>query len=229
MKISIIIPAFNEEEHIGSTIRMIKDRAVCKKKLQIIVVDGGSEDNTTAEAQRAGAKIVSASQTRRSVQMNEGARHADQEILYFLHADTHPPLHFDRIIAKKLSDGHKAGCFRLRFDSPHPLLHFYGWCTRFNIDSFRFGDQSLFVERKLFDALGGYRDGYRLLEGHEIVKRLKEKGAFALCNETVHTSPRKYEANGALRLQAVYVLIILLYKAGLEQSKLHALCKKWVQ
>lgn len=229
MDISVIIPVFNEEEFIFSTIREIRKRASNSRRLQIIVVDGGSTDGTVLEAKKAGVKIIRSFQKRRSVQLNEGAKAATADILYFLHADTKPPQNFDTLIYKSIEKGNTAGCFRLSFDHPHFLLRFYARCTWLDVDAFRYGDQSLFISQKMFDRIGGYRNDHIHMEDHEIVKRIKTAGqSFTILPALVTTSSRKYLANGMFRLQALYILIFVLYKAGLKQSTLHLLYLKLV-
>ena len=229
MNISIIIPTYNEAARIGDTIRMVKKRASDEISLQIIVADGRSSDKTVKKAKQAGAEVVPDIKKRRSVQMNAGSQQARHETLYFLHADTYPPLQFDRLINQSLQGQAVAGCFRLSFDSAHPLLNFYGWCTRFNVDAFRFGDQSLFIKRSVFESLNGFRDDYILLEDQDIVQRIKQNHPFMLLPQKVVTSARKYISNGPVRLQCIYAGIVMLYKLGLAQKKLHAVYKKLVK
>jgi len=225
MNISIIIPTYNEAARIGETIRMVKKRASDEISLQIIVADGGSSDETVKKAKQAGAEVIADIKKRRSVQMNAGAQQACHEILYFLHADTHPPPQFDRLIKQSLKGQPEAGCFRLSFDLDNALLNFYGWCTRFDVELFRFGDQSLFVRRSVFEKFNGFQDGYILLEDQDMVKRIKKNHTFALLPQRVVTSARKYICNGPVRLQCIYAGIVMLYKMGLAQQKLYYIYK----
>src|SRR5699024_12194073 len=91
-------------------------------------------------------------------------------VLYFLHADTLPPRNFALDILKSVKKGLNAGCFRLSFNSKHPLLQGYAWFTRFNADCFRFVDQSLFITHAAFDRAGGFREDHIEMEDQEIVR-----------------------------------------------------------
>ncbi|MDZ7772485.1 MAG: glycosyltransferase [Balneolaceae bacterium] len=160
MKLSVVIPVLDEEGVIGPTVRAVLERAT--EAPEIVVADGGSSDGTVREALEAGAGRVIQAPRGRARQMNAGASTAEGEVLYFLHADTLPPEGFDRQIASALASGCSAGCFRLSFRPSHPLLEIYAWFTRFDVDAFRFGDQSLYVTHRLFNRSGGFReDHYR--------------------------------------------------------------------
>ncbi|NGP77573.1 glycosyltransferase [Balneolaceae bacterium YR4-1] len=227
MKISVVIPAYNEEETIKETISSIRRHSAGHIK-EIIVVDGGSEDATVERVQETEACLVTSPAKGRSVQMNYGAEVATGDILYFLHADTIPPKNFDSNILKSVTNGAKAGCFQLSFDRDHPLLDFYAWCTRFNIDAFRFGDQSLFVSAETFASIGGFREDHIVMEDQELMKRLKKKFSFDLLSDAVLTSSRKYSDNGVLKLQLVFTLIFMLYQVGVSQTNLDLIYKKLI-
>lgn len=187
---------------------------------EIIVADGGSTDQTRRVAEKSGARVLHCGQRKRSHQLNSGAETAAGEILYFLHADSSPPPGFDKMIVQSVSSGYGAGCFRLKFDDSHPLLRFYGWCTRFDFDPFRFGDQTLFITRQLFMEIDGYRDDLIVMEDQEIIHRIRRKTDFRLLKKSVVTSARKYRKNGILRLQFIFGMIVLLYYGGARQETL---------
>lgn len=219
MKISVIIPTYNEADFITETIQNVRDRG--RKFLhEIIVADGGSSDQTLQKAEVADVRVTKSPQKGRASQMNYGARHAKGEMLYFLHADTLPPHGFDEAILQALKQGHDAGCFQLSFDEPHGLLQLYSRFTRFNIDAFRFGDQSLFITREAFQALQGFRDDHIVMEDQEIVRRIKRSHSFTILNDSVTTSARKYRKNGVVKLQFIFTLIFALYYLGLDQKNL---------
>jgi len=228
LKISIIIPALNEVQHIGPLVGLLKRDPSFPLVREIIVVDGNSEDGTASEARRAGALVVHSPQRGRASQMNLGAAQAQGEILYFLHADTVPPCEFAQQIWEAHARGYKTGCFRLKFDWSHWFLSFNSWFTRFNLNLLRFGDQSLFIERRIFDASGGFNSNMKIFEDQDIIDRACKKKQFVVLPNQVITSARKYRQNGPFRLQLAYFILYLFYKFGLSQQNLVRLYLKMV-
>jgi len=227
MNISVIIPAFNEADSISQTIKKVHQHSK-QHLLEIIVVDGGSTDQTIQKAKIAGTKVLKSPKKGRATQMNFGAKQARGEILFFLHADTHPPNHFDNSIKKAVIQGHQAGCFQLNFDDDHFMLRCYSWFTRFDIDLFRFGDQSLFIKKDAFHELQGFRENHIVMEDQEFVRRIKQKFPFIVLDEHVITSAQKYLDNGIVKLQLVFTFILLLYYIGIDQEKLVAIYKRFI-
>jgi rSAM/selenodomain-associated transferase 2 len=218
--ISVVIPTFNEAAQIRRTIQQVwlADREGLVR--EIIVVDGGSSDATLAIARSEGVRAVSCDLKGRAAQMNFGASLAAQEVLYFLHADTVPAAGFTTDIKRCLQRGGDAGCFILSFDHPHWFLKANCWFTRFDVDAFHYGDQSLFVRREHFDSVRGYCERHIVFEDYEIIKRLRKKGRFRVIQKPVITSARKYLDNGIFRMQGVFYLMYFLYKLGLSQPRL---------
>ncbi len=227
-RISIIIPTYNEEENIEQLLSAIKQRQT-GYVAEVIIADGVSEDSTVDIAKKCGAMVHICNHTGRGPQMNEGANLAKNPVLYFLHADSIPPPGFDSMIIHSLKSGSSAGCFRLRFDDDHPLLKFYAWFTRFSLTVFRFGDQSLFCEKRIFQEIGGFDESLAVLEDQDIVKRLKKKSAFKIIDHEVETSARKYRDNGVIWLQVVFTIIVSGYYLGVKQSTLAHLYKSLVE
>jgi len=226
--VSIIIPVLNEEEVISGLIAELEKRKG-ERSIEIIVADGGSVDGTATRAAEAGARLVRCRGKGRARQMNEGAEHASGKVLYFLHADTLPPFHFPIHIHNSVSQGADAGCYRLQFDEDHPLLRSFAWFTRFDLNWFRFGDQSLFIKREIFRDIGGFDESLKVMEDQEIVKRIRLRHKFHLMETSVITSARKYRMNGVLRLQLIFTLIFLLYYFGVKQDVLVSIYKDLIQ
>ncbi|MBL4652064.1 MAG: TIGR04283 family arsenosugar biosynthesis glycosyltransferase [Flavobacteriales bacterium] len=210
---SIIIPALNESGNLSQLLPYLQDNS--SEVTEIIVVDGGSEDNSVKIAKQCNVQILKTKRGR-AVQMNKGATIAKGKRLYFLHADTKPPKNFEKLILEANS---VSGCFRMKFDKNHWLLNFYSWFTRFNWKVCRGGDRSLFVNKTLFDKLNGFKE-VPLLEDYELVNRLLQNSSFVVLKESVTTSSRMYEKYGFLRLQLIYAYIHLLWFFGTDEYKL---------
>lgn len=218
--ISVIIPTYNEANIISSTIRKIRLNDIASLISEIIIVDGGSTDNTLQIAKKENAIAIVSPKKGRAVQLNFGATFSNNKILYFLHSDTIPPLNFTTDIIKSIQEGNQSGCFTLKFDYPHWFLKVNSWFTKFNINAFRFGDQSLFVTKEIFDIVGGYNENLIIMEDQEIIKKIKNKSAFKIISTPVTTSARKYLENGIFKTQAIFFLILSLYYLGYSQNKL---------
>lgn len=217
--ISIIIPTYNEAGGIQELARYLSTAGKGPVP-EIIVSDGGSTDGTPELAKAAGAKVIQSPEKGRAAQMNAGATMATGDILYFLHADTFPPADFKEAVLSSCAAGDSAGCFRLRFDEDHWFLKVNAWFTRFDIDSIRFGDQSLFIRKSDFERIGGFRKDHVVMEDQEIVRRIKKMTRFRVLPTAVVTSAQKYRENGFFRLQFIFSAIWLLYYMGLPQHKL---------
>jgi len=227
--ISVIIPTYNEQQNISAIINYLKELRANQYVSEIIVVDGGSTDNTFKLAQEAGARAIKSEKKGRAFQMNCGAYLAEGEVLYFLHADSYPPENFSSEIIKAMKAGFKSGCFRMAFDHPHWFLRANAWFTRFNINWIRFGDQSLFVTKPVFVAAGGFNPNLIIMEDQEIVGRLQKYGKFKVIPATIITSARKYLKNGVYRLQAIFFLLCILYQLGLSQKILTRFYQKLIK
>ena len=219
--VSIIIPTYNEAGSIEALLRHLSHAgAATDAAVEIIVADGHSTDATAARARRAGARVLACPTKGRAAQLNHGARHATGSILYFLHADTLPPVGFLGHIRQAVAAGYGCGCYRLAFDEPHWFLRANAWFTRFNLEIVRFGDQSLFVLKTVFEQAGGYREELLLMEDQEITRRLRRHARLRVLPASVVTSARKYRENGVFRLQGAFSLIAILYHLGVSQPAL---------
>lgn len=218
--ISVIIPVYNEESYIEATIDHVRENDVDNLLKEIIIVDGGSTDKTVEKAVSKGVTVLKSVKKGRAAQMNYGASAANGKILYFLHADTIPPIGFSSDIINAFNKNFSAGCFMLSFDHKHWFLKANCWFTRFNVDTIRFGDQSLFVAKDQFDIGSGFCERHLVLEDQDIIRRLKKITRFTVIKKPVLTSARKYLENGVYKTQAIFFIIYFMYRLGFSQQRL---------
>ena len=185
------------------------------------MVDGGSTDHTAALAKANGARVIFCKKGR-AKQMNLGAQRATGTILYFLHADTLPPKHYDRHILTASKEGSQAGCFRLQFDSKSRFLSFFAWLSKLNFKICRGGDQSLYITKNLFNSTQKFDERYIIYEDLEFISRLYKLTKFKVLRQAVTTSSRKYQQKGAIRLQYHFAMIHLKNYLGASPEELHA-------
>ena len=226
--ISIIIPTYNEADQIQQTISKIH-AANGEHEIEIIVADGGSTDETVPIALRSNAITIVSNKKGRAAQMNKGTYVAKGDVLYFLHADSIPPKNFIGSILNAVHKNFSSGCFRLSFDHSHWFLKANCWFTRFDVNAVRFGDQSLFVTKDVFQKIGGFNESLLMMEDQEIIHRIKKHRGFKVMNGIVTTSARKYLDNGIYRMQAIFYRIWLLYYLGFSQKYLLKLHRRLIR
>lgn len=220
MLIDIIIPVYNEEKTISDTLTVLQKNNAGKIG-NIFVVDGGSTDATKNIVEKfSNVQFVLAPEKGRAKQLNYGASLGKNEVIYFLHADSLPPHGFDESILNSVLLGFTSGCFRMKFDHPHPLLRFTAWLTRFNNSLCRGGDQSMFVTRPIFEKCGGFDENLIIYEDNEILERLRKISKFDVIQKDIITSARRFEENGIVNLYFIFMNIHAAYRLGLPHDKL---------
>ncbi|SDX16631.1 TIGR04283 family arsenosugar biosynthesis glycosyltransferase [Flavobacterium degerlachei] len=228
-KISIIIPIYNEVETIDTLLWHIEKNASQSITIEIIVVDGGSTDNSQKKVAEHKNVIQISAEKGRAKQLNAGAKIATGEVLYFLHCDSFPPKDFDFLIMDQIQKGNKAGCFRMKFDYQHPVLAVSQWFTRINHLSCRGGDQSLFVTKALFNEITGFNENYIIYEDNEIISRLYNIKQFVVIPKNLITSARRYRENGVWRLQYHFAVIHLKRSLGHSAESMLDYYKKTIK
>jgi uncharacterized protein len=216
-RISVIIPALNEEAHLPRAL----EAAATGDNVEIIVVDGGSSDDTVQSAQTAGVKIIQTA-AGRARQMNAGAREARGEILLFLHADTLLPRGWDRYIRRTLAmRGVCAGAFEFSLDSNRPGLRFIERAANFRSRTLQipYGDQAIFMTRATFHEIAGFPE-IAIMEDLEMVRRLRRLGRIHTVSAAVVTSARRWEKLGVWRTSLANQLLLLAYFCGISPGLL---------
>lgn len=240
-RISVIIPTLNEASTIEDCLRQFEGESVRPDEpaglpeppgpagqdgsferdspdgtgsLEIIVVDGGSDDGTPEIVRsRPEVRLIASSIRGRAVQMNAGAAASSGDVLLFLHADTRLPVRWRELVAESICGRGKAGG-RFRFDIAH-AKRIYRWIARGTNFRSRFlgityGDQAIYTTRMAFDAVGGF-PGIPVFEDARFADRLKKAGGLDWIDEAVLTSARRWERCGPLRTLLLTWLLRLLY------------------
>ena len=197
--------------------------------VEIMVVDGGSQDNTLAEAKAAGAIVLTSPQKGRAAQMNVGAKHAKGEILYFVHADVSVPTSYVTDIQESLTEGHVLGCYQYQFGSPKFMLKINAYFTRFNFLFCRGGDQTLYITRRLFDQLGGFDERFVIMEDYDILVRATRIARLKIIPKNAIVSARKYENNSWLRVQFANLTAMLLFNFKANPQRIARTYKKMLK
>ncbi|MFL6520193.1 MAG: TIGR04283 family arsenosugar biosynthesis glycosyltransferase [Chthoniobacterales bacterium] len=223
--VSVIVPVLNETALIGDFLRRVRSLA---PNLEIIVVDGGSNDGTVSIARPLADKTI-VTVRGRALQMNAGAALAHGEILWFLHADSTPPADTVEKMRAALADLRNAGgCFRLRFPQPHLIYRVSDSLGNLGVKVFGFalGDHGIFCRRSAFCRIGGYPN-VPILEDAELYRGLRKVGKMNQLRETIVSDPRTFETWGRFRTTAVYFLILVLYVAGAPISRLSRIYRRF--
>jgi len=219
-RFSIILPTWQEAAEIVPCLKALQ---LLRRQAEIIVVDGGSRDDTPALTRPLADQVVTAAKGRAS-QMNAGATIALGKILIFLHADTRLPDDALDQIERAIASGHLWGRFDVRLDSGHPLLSVVASCInlRSRLSGIATGDQALFVTRQAFEAVGGF-PSIPLMEDIELSKRLKNTCEPACLKAKVTTSARRWENFGVLKTIGLMWWLRLGYFLGADPCRLNTL------
>lgn len=194
---SIVVPVLNESQHIASTLANLA--ALRRRGVEVVVVDGGSHDDTVVRASALADAVVQAP-TGRARQMNAGAAVAHGQVLLFLHADTVLPPDADRLVLQALAGGGLWGRFDIRILGQHPMLRVVAALMnrRSRLTGVATGDQAFFMRREVFEHVGGFPD-QPLMEDIEMSRRMGALAAPVCLAQRVVTSGRRWESRGVWR------------------------------
>lgn len=221
MKLSIIIPALNEREHLPSA---CEAAAAIGGAPEIVVVDGGSTDGTLEWLRDQPSIRTVSTRPGRGAQLNAGATIASGDVLLFLHADCLLPMEAGAGVEEALRDSNVAGgCFLVRFAgasrvSMRLVQRGINWRTR--LAHTATGDQAIFLRRSVFQNVNGFAD-WPLFEDIDMVARLRRWGRFAIVPQKVTISPRRWLRNGVWRTTVLMHALRLGYYAGAPPARLH--------
>jgi len=196
MKMSVIVPAVNEESRITGAV----SSAWAAGAVEVVVVDGGSQDETCRLAVEAGAHLIS-SRPGRAVQQNVGARETQGDVLLFLHADCRLPVDAGAQVDGALGDASVVGgAFRQEIDARGWLFRLLerGNAWRAARRQVPYGDQGLFVRRDCFEAAGGFPE-VPLMDDVMLVRKLSRIGHLALVDGPLYVDARRWRQRGVVR------------------------------
>ena len=217
--ISVIVPTLNEAENLPKCLAAVrKNEGPC----ELLVVDGGSTDETREIAARCDAQVIRAPVRQRAAQLNLGAMRAAGSILLFLHADTLlPPSALQRIRASLTVDGVGGGAFARRFDLDSIFLRFTCGMAevRNRVIGWHLGDQAIFAKRTCFEQLGGYR----LLDQFEDLdfsRRLAASTRIVTLRPPVISSARRFAKEGPVNRTVRDLFLTVAYlRSGPEATR----------
>ena len=215
--LSIIVPVLDEAPGIEACLRALSPMRA--RGTEVIVVDGGSVDDTAALSRPLADRVIT-SPRGRARQMNAGARAASGEALLFLHADTTLPDDADRLVGQALVQ-REWGRFDVRIDGAAPGLAVVAafMNLRSRLTSIATGDQAIFVQRATFDAVGGFPD-IPLMEDIALSRALRARGRPACVAARAATSGRRWERQGVARTILLMWRLRYAYWRGAEPAEL---------
>jgi rSAM/selenodomain-associated transferase 2 len=223
--VSIIIPTLNEAENIGRLLDYLRKNAD-DSLLEIIVVDAQSADDTEGSARQHGAAVVQSPKRGRAAQMNTGARLAKGDILYFVHADCYPPTSYLSDISEAINAGFPMGCYRYKFDSKAFLLKINAFFNRFEPLVCRGGDETLFIEKAVFEHLNGFDERFCIMEEYDFIGRARQLFKFKIIPKYAVVSARKYETNSWWQVQRANAKVFSMFRKGAAPEEMAATYKR---
>lgn len=216
MKVSIIIPVYNEEKTIRRLLRTLEP---VKEKAEILFVDGGSTDRTLNLIPGEYTVLIGAKG--RARQMNLGAEKSGGDVLFFLHCDSEIPGDAIEQIETVMRK-YRAGCFGIAFHSKNIWMKCCQIISNHRIKDRKimFGDQGIFIRRKLFFEMGGFPD-LPIMEDYQFSLTLKEMGVrIGIAKKRIYTSDRRFAEGGRLRVMWRMNRLRAMYRKGVEIERI---------
>ncbi len=217
MLISIIIPTLNEEASIEGFLQQLQ--LYRQQGHEVIIVDGGSHDKTIFISSALADKVI-VSESGRARQMNLGAKHAEHDVLWFLHADSIIHKNSIYLIQNALMNT-DWGRFNVRLSGTHFLFRIIEKMMniRSRIFAIATGDQGIFVKKTVFDSVGGYSN-IPLMEDITLSKHLKKISRPMCVNSSLITSSRRWEEKGIISTVLLMWRLRFLYWLGVSADRL---------
>jgi rSAM/selenodomain-associated transferase 2 len=217
MRVSVIVPALNEEAALPATLRALQS---LRGEKEIIIVDGGSTDATCAIATSHGVRLHRSIRGR-GPQQHAGALIATGDVFWFVHADTLPPPESLEQIAATLADPASAGGnFNLIFDgasrAARVMTRLY---PHLRLLGLSYGDAGIFVRRSVYERSGGFRP-YALFEDLDLIRRVRRAGRFVHLATPIVTSSRRFEQRRFALVWCRWTALQVLFWLGVHPNTL---------
>ena len=212
MKISLILPVYNESRTIDA---MLAQLDTLPGDWEILFADGGSRDNTVEKI--GNRHRVLRCPKGRANQMNHAAAAASGDVLWFVHCDSKIPADAHGQISRAITQGHQWGCFHIGFDYHGPFMGCNTYLSnRRAKKGIAFGDQGIWVKQSVFEETGGFPD-LPIMEDYEFSRQMQAKKV-PICQlpGTIITSGRRYETRFPLLTMWQMFYLRCLYRRGVD-------------
>lgn len=218
MAISIIIPTLNEEDNIRKLLDNLKN---LKGDFEVIFSDGGSLDKTLDIIKDFGNYKIINSDRGRAKQLNNGAKESNNDILFFLHADSVIEENALIKIEDFIKNGNKVGCLKIKFDSKKILMNIFAVLSNLRVKyrNIAFGDQGIFIEKKFFEDIGMFED-IPLMEDYKLSIKLKNICRIKYIDSYIISSSRRFEKNGIIKTALLMQKLQYMFRKGISIDKI---------
>lgn len=225
IRLSIVIPCWNAASTLAQCLNDIAAGTTSSLDVDILIVDGGSNDDTTGIAERNGASVIR-TEKGRGKQLAEGGRVATGDWLMFLHADTKLTADWGDCVCAFASDPcnlTRAAVFTYALDDDHPAARRVERMVaiRCFLFSLPYGDQGLIISRHFYDLIGGFME-IPLMEDVDIIRRIDRK-SLAYLDAKAITSPIRYHRGGYWRRPLFHLVCLSLYFLGVPPKTLESI------
>jgi len=219
VKISVIIPTYNEESYLSRCIESIRAQ---NHPAEVIVTDGGSKDSTLSIAHRFSEVVVEVGETNLGKQLNTAAAIAKGETLLFLHADGLLTAGiFEQIETSLRQANNIGGAFKMKLTGKRKFYRILeaGGNLYCRLTKTYFGDRGIFIRTSAFKQLGGFKE-MPIMTDVEFSQRMNSIGKTAFLPGPLITSSRKFDSEGILQVLYKIFWALVAYRLGYPPEKI---------